>query len=161
MQMLTEQFIHDCGHTSLLPESPKDILICYRDIIMVHRKVIDSWVNYRTGRSGPSVKYILEKALVHFLMLKSLEAHKAVEFYDKLQKLSVGYLLPLMPFNTIKLSFNFEGLCPQGLGMLRYAEITSAMMEVLPCLLPTTIPDVHSALTTVGFESNNGYDLLW
>jgi hypothetical protein len=34
-------------------------------------------------------------------------------------------------------------------------------MEVLPCLLPTTIPDVHSSLTSVGFKSNNGYDLLW
>jgi len=66
-----------------------------------------------------------------------------------------------MPFDSVKLSFNFEGLCPPGLGTLRYAEIASALMEVLPRLIPTTIPDVHSALTTIGFESNNGYDLLW
>jgi hypothetical protein len=31
VQMLTEQFIHDCGYSSLSPKSPKDILICYRD----------------------------------------------------------------------------------------------------------------------------------
>jgi hypothetical protein len=161
VQMLMEQFIHNCGYSSLLPESPKDILICYRDIIMVHHKVINGWVNYRTGRSSPSVEYILEKALVHFPTLKSLEGREVVKFYDKLQKQLMGYLLPLMPFDTIKLSFNFEGLCTPGLGTLCYAEIASALMEVLPHLLPTTIPDVHSALTTVGFESNNGYDLLW
>jgi hypothetical protein len=128
---------------------------------MLHRKMINGWVNHRTGRTGPSVKYILEKALVHFPKLKTLEALEAVKFYDKLQKLSVGYLLLLMPFDSVKLSFNFEGLCPPGLGTLHYAKIASALMEVLPCLIPTTIPDVHSALTTVGFESNNGYDLLW
>jgi hypothetical protein len=84
-----------------------------------------------------------------------------VEFYDKLQKLSAGYLLPLMPFDTVKLSFNFKGLCPPGLGTLHYAKIGAALMEVLPRILPASILDVHSAITTVGFEFNNGYDLLW
>jgi hypothetical protein len=42
-------------------------------------------------------------------------------YYDRLQKLSVGYLLPLMPFDTIRLSFNYKDLCPPGLGKLRYA----------------------------------------
>jgi hypothetical protein len=161
VQFLTEQYIHDCGNTSLLPESPEDILICYRDIIMIHCKVVDGWFNHRSGRSGLSVEYNLEKALVHFQLLKSLKAHKMVEFYDKLQKLSVRYLLPLMPFDTVKLSFNFEGLCPPRLGMLCYAKIGVALMEVLPCILPASILDVHSAITTVGFKSNNGYDLLW
>jgi hypothetical protein len=81
-----------------------------------------------------------------------------VEFYDKLQRLSD--LLLLMPFDTIKLLFNFKGLCPLGLGTLCHTEIALALMEVLTRLLPTTIPDVHSTLTTVGSESNNGFDLL-
>ncbi len=161
MQKLTEQYIHDCRYSSILPESPKDILICYLDLIMLHHKVFNGWINFCTSRSSPSLEYILEKALVHFLMLTTLDARAMVEFYDKLQKLSVGFLLPLMPFDTIKLLFNFEGLCPPGLGTLRYTEIASALMEVLPCLLPTTIPDVHSTLTTIGSESNNGFNLLW
>ena len=66
-----------------------------------------------------------------------------------------------MPFDAIKLSFKFEGLCPPGLGMSRYGEIGSAMMDILPCLLPTNIPEVALAIATVGFESNNGYDLFW
>jgi hypothetical protein len=66
-----------------------------------------------------------------------------------------------MPFNTIKLSFNFEGLCPPGLGTLRYPEVGSAFMDILPRLLPTTESEVLSTISTVGFESNNGYDLLW
>jgi hypothetical protein len=34
-------------------------------------------------------------------------------------------------------------------------------MEVLPRILPASILDVRSAIITVGFEFNNGYDLLW
>ena len=98
---------------------------------------------------------------VNFPRLRSLDARAAVDFYDKLQKLSAGYLLPLMPFDAIKLSFNFEGLCPPGLGTHRYSEAGSAIMDILPRLLPTTSTEITSAVATVGFESNNGYDLLW
>ena len=34
-------------------------------------------------------------------------------------------------------------------------------MDILPRLLPTTSSEIMSAIATVGFESNNGYDLLW
>jgi len=105
--------------------------------------------------------HVLEKALVNFPKLCSLDAQAAVDFYNKLQKLSAGYLLPLMPFDAIKLSFNFEGLCPPGLGTHRYAEVGLAFMDILPCLLLTTSTEITSAVATIGFESNNGYDLLW
>ena len=104
---------------------------------------------------------VLEKALVNFPKLRSLDAQAAVDFYNKLQKLSVGYLLPLMPFDAIKLLFNFEGLCPPGLGTHWYAEVGLAFMDILPCLLLTTSTEITSAVATIGFESNNGYDLLW
>jgi hypothetical protein len=45
--------------------------------------------------------------------------------------------------------------------MLRYAEVGSAFMDILPRILPTTESKVTSAIATIGFESNNGYDLLW
>ena len=66
-----------------------------------------------------------------------------------------------MPFDTIKLTINFEGLCPPGLGTLRYAEVGSALMDIFPRLLPTTESEVTSSIATVSYESNNGYDLLW
>ena len=50
---------------------------------------------------------------------------------------------------------------PPGLGALHYAEIGTALMEVLPRLLPTTTTDIQSSIAVVGFESNNGFDLLW
>ena len=118
-------------------------------------------VNSCSGWSGPSVKYIPEKALVNFLVLHYPVARETVDFYDKLQKLSAGYLLLLMPFNLIKLSFNFEGLCPPGLGTLCFAKIRTALMKVLLRLLPTTDADVQPAIAAVGFKSNNGFDLLW
>ncbi len=161
MLELTIKFIHECGNNSLTTKAPKDVLIYYNDIVLVHRKVITGWTNYHTGRSGPLVEYIVKKLLLNFPRLHSLDAKDAVDFYDRLQKLSSGYLLPLMPFDTIKLSFNFEGLCPPGLGMMRYAEVGSALMEILPRLLPATTSDVRSAIASVGFESNNGYEFFW
>ena len=160
---LTIPFLHECGYNSFAPEpeAPEDVLICYRDIQLVHCKVLTGWENTRSGRSGPPIEYIVEKAVPHFPKLTSLDARAAVEFYDRLQKISAGYLLPLMPFDAIKLSFNFEGLCPPGLGTFRYGEIGSAMMDILPRLLPRSIPEITSAIATVGFESNNGYDLFW
>ena len=113
---LTIEFIHECGYDSISVDPPEDILISYNNIILAHWKVVTGWMNYRTGRSGPIVEYIIEKALVNFSKLRSLDARAAVEIYDKLQKLSAGYLLLLMPFDAIKLLFSFEGLCLPGLG---------------------------------------------
>ena len=158
---LTIKFIHECGYDSISVDPPENILISYNDIILAHRKVVTGWTNYRTGRSGPIVEYIIEKALVNFPKLRSLDAQAAVEIYDKLQNLSTGYLLPLMTFDAIKLSFSFEGICLPGLGTHRYAEVCSAIMDILPLLLLTTSSKITSAIATVGFESNNGYDLLW
>lgn len=61
-------------------------------------------------------------------------------------RLSVGYLLPPMLFDAIQLSFKFKGLCLPGLGTSHYGEIGSALMDILPRLLPTTIPEVVSAI---------------
>lgn len=103
VMVLTEKFICDCGYNSFSPESTEEDLFCYDDIMMVHRKVIAGWISPRSGRSGPSVDYILEKVLVNFPVLHYPVARETVEFYDKLQKLLAGYLLPLMPFALLQL----------------------------------------------------------
>jgi hypothetical protein len=84
-----------------------------------------------------------------------------VKFYDGLQKISMRYLLPIMPFDSIRLAFSYKGLCPPGLGTARYSAIASAWMDVLPRLLPLKEPLVESAIFSVSVESNNGFDLLW
>ncbi len=107
------------------------------------------------------VKYILEKVLPVFPRLHSLDVADAVKFYDGLQKIPMRYLLPLMPFDSVCLAFGFEGLCPPGLGTIRYAAISSAWMDVLPWILPQSSVDVKSIIFSVSFESNDGFDLLW
>jgi hypothetical protein len=47
------------------------------------------------------------------------------------------------------------------LGTIKYASISSAWMDVLPWILPQLSADVESVLFSVGFKSNNGFDLLW
>jgi hypothetical protein len=107
------------------------------------------------------VDRILEKGLPIFPKLDLLEMAATVNFYDKLQKTSALFLLPLMLFDTINLNMGFEGLCPPGLGLPQYVEIAGALMEVLPRLLPEMDSQVTSLVTVVQEESNNGYDLLW
>jgi hypothetical protein len=66
-----------------------------------------------------------------------------------------------MPFDLICLVFGFEGLCPPGFGTIRYAAFASAWIDVLPRLLPQEDSDIESLKLTVGYELNNGFDLMW
>jgi hypothetical protein len=66
-----------------------------------------------------------------------------------------------MPFNAICLQNNYEGLFPPGLGMDTYTECCVAVLEILPCLLPTTNMEVMAIVSAVSNTSRNGYDLLW
>jgi hypothetical protein len=158
---LSISFIHACGYQSFSIETPNNVLLCYRNIQQVHKKVRQGWFNPRSHSYGPSVKRILERGLLVFPRLDSLTAAEAVTFYDKLQELLVVYLIPLMPFNAIRLEFNFKGLFVPGLGTDRYGDCASALMEILPRLLPPTNLEVQAKISAVRSESKNGYDLFW
>ena len=79
-----------------------------------------------TQQCGRSVDRILEKGLLFFPRLDFLEVSATVDFYDKLHKTTALFLLPLMLFDAINLNTGFEGLCPPGLGLQRYAEIAGS-----------------------------------
>jgi hypothetical protein len=84
-----------------------------------------------------------------------------VELKNSLHKLSLIYLLPVMPFDCISLKMGFKALYPPGLGLPCYTKITRVLMEILPRFLPCT--DTHIALLIMmtRMESGNGYNLLW
>jgi hypothetical protein len=157
---LTEVIISKCGYQSFHVDHTEDALLCFQEIINIHCVVVQTWTNTRTHFSGPVVEYILKKALPVFPRFQGLDVADRVKFYDGLQKISMRYLLPLMPFDSIRLAFGFEGLCPPGLGTVCYSAIASAWMDVLPCLLPVKEFEVESTVFTVSIESNNGFDLL-
>jgi hypothetical protein len=158
---LNERIISNCGYHSFHADHPEDVLLCFQEIVNLHRLVVQTWTNTRTHFSGPVVEYIIEKALPVFPRLLDLDVSSTVKFYDGLQKISMRYLLPLMPFDSISLVFGYEGLCPPGLGTTRYSAIASAWMDVLPRLLPIKESEVESAIFSVGVDSNNGFDLMW
>ncbi len=160
VQTINIPFIHTCRYQTILPAAAEDVLLCYRDIQQVHRKVRQGWTNPCMHISGPSVECILEKVLLIFPKLKMLLAKDTVQFYDKLWELLAGYLIPLMPFNVIQLEFNFEGLFVPGLGTECYANCATALMEVLPRLLPSHDLEVQFAISAVSGKSKNGYDLF-
>jgi hypothetical protein len=85
-----------------------------------------------------------------------------VNFYDRLQEVSMNYALVLMPFDADVLSNSFEGLCPPRLGLLCYAAMCKALMELLPWLIPSSVsPQVNATLASVRYEMGNGYNYLW
>ncbi len=134
---LTAEIVSRCGY--------KDI---YRyELILLHRRVMDAWENRRTQQRGPLVDRILEKGLPVFPKLDCLDTSATVTFYVKLQKTSALFLLLLTLFDAINLNMGFEGLCPPGFGLLRYAEIAGVLMEVLPRLLPDLDSQVTSLVT--------------
>ena len=154
-------FIHACGYQTFSPEIDDDVLPCYGTIQLLHRKVTAAWTNPRTQQSGPSVERILEKGLTVFPKLRGTTAREAVSFYESLQQVSTSYLMPIMPFDTICLANNYEGLFPPGLGTDAYCECCIAMLEVLPRLIPINDYEVGAKLSVVRNSSRNGYDLLW
>jgi len=136
--------------------------VCFNDIIMVHRKVRDLWHNNYAHTMGPQVSTILSKHIKLFPKLDSLGMEEMVDFYDRLQEVGSNYVIALMPFDTIVLLNRFEGLCPPGLGLLRYAAMSKALMELLPWLIPATLsPQIGAAIASVRHKTGNGYDFLW
>ncbi len=105
---------------------------------------------------------IIQKSLSVFPHLESTKVEDVVDFYDRLQEAGLSYVIALLPFDAIMLAHGFEGLCPPGLGLVRYATMSKALMELVPRLISSGLsPQVNVTLALVRFESNNGYDYLW
>ncbi len=56
---LTEMIISNCGYKSFHADHPEDVLLCFQEIVNLHRVVVQTWANSRTHFSGPVVEYIL------------------------------------------------------------------------------------------------------
>jgi len=126
---LTEGIIHRCGYTEI---NSSDVLLAYNDIIEVHSRTCDNWEHPRGHYKGPQLERIPEKGISSFPRLSTLDVEHTVEFYDAFHKTAIIYLLPVMPFDCICIKMGFEALCPPGLGIPRYAQISRVLMELLP-----------------------------
>jgi hypothetical protein len=158
---LTDVDIQDCRYGQV-KATTEDAVVCYNDIILAHRKVCELWFNGYAHTSGPQVDKILQKIPLGFPCLESTRVDNVVAFYDHLQEVSLGYIIAIIPFDAIVLAHWFKGLCPPGLGLVKYAAMGKALMELLPWLIPGSIsPQVNATLALVRYKSNNGYDYLW
>ncbi len=136
--------------------------MCYSDTMLVHHKIRELWYNHYTHTSGPQVDKILQKSLTVLPKSESLRVEDVVTFYNRLQEISMCYVLALVPFNAIVLPAQFEGLCPPGLGLIQYTAMCKAFMKLLPWLSSGSLsPQISGVLASVCSKSNNGYDYLW
>jgi hypothetical protein len=157
---LDAAFLERCGFNMI---STDDVVTCYNNIIVAHRRICELWFNPTANTYGPQVDRILLKSFKLFPKLESTATAEVVDFYNRFQELSPSqHLLVLMPFNGIILKNRFEGLCIPGLGTRCYAECSHALMDSLPRLIPRTLSlRINSTLAAVCNESNNGFDCLW
>ena len=84
------------------------------------------------------------------------------DFYDRLQESTTALVIALMPFDAIMLTNRFKGFCVPALGIRRYQLMGRALMELFPRLIPDSLsPQINAVLSSIRYESNNGYDYLW
>jgi hypothetical protein len=158
---LMEEDIRVCGYGQV-KATAEDVVVCYNDIILAHRKVSELWHNGYTHTFGPQVDKILQKFLSVFPRLESTRVDDVVAFYDRLQEVTLGYIIAITSFDTIVLAHKFEWLCPPGLWLVKYPAMCKALMELLLWLITGSLsPQVNATLTLVFYKSNNGYDYLW
>jgi hypothetical protein len=158
---LSLSYIHTCRYQSFSTIVADDVLPCYSSIQLLHKKVCQSWLKPPTLQSGPSVERILKQGLTVIPKLMDVSAMDTVAFYEHLQQVSAAYLIPMLPFDSICLANNYEGLFPLGLGAKAYAECSVAVLELLPRLLPSSDLEILATVSAVWNSSRNGYDLLW
>ncbi len=157
--MLNAGYLQRCGYHM---NSSDNVVTCYNEIISGHWKIQDGWHNPVTNTWGPQVDHILLKSFKLFPFLESTATEDVVNFYNRFYKLLTSHLFAIMPFDAIILKHHFEGLCIPGLGTRRYADMSQALMDFLPWLIPGTLSScINATLAAVRCKTNNGYDYLW
>jgi hypothetical protein len=130
-----------------------DVITCHNNIIAVHCRVRELWYNPTTHTCGPQIDLIVTKSLKLLPTLDLTTSDMVVDFYDRLQESTTGLTIAMMPFDTVMLSNQFEGLCIPGLGINHYHLMSKALMELLPCLIPGSFsPQINAALALVQYE---------
>ena len=167
MQALTDEILASCGYTTNT-YSVEDLSTVYNDLKTIHRHVVANWYQYQSYHSqdakeeGPQVQRIVAKNLTIFPKLHSTSMQAVIEFYDKLQRLSFKYLMPLVPFNHILLQHKSFGLCIPHLGKANYRAAAAGLLELLPHLIPSSLSKNFNAnITSITSTSKNGYDVVW
>ena len=167
MKTLSDETLEYCGY-STNTYSVEDLYTVYSEIKAIHRHVAAGWYQYQGYHShdnkeeGPQVQRIVAKNLSIFPKLHSTSMPAVIEFYDKLQRLSFKYLMPLVPFNHILLHHKSFGLCIPYLGYPQYQAAAAGLLELLPHLIPASLSKNFNAnITSISSTSKNGYDVVW
>ena len=128
---LTDDILEACRFAEVTGNI-EDVVMCYSDIILTHRKITELWYNSYAHTNGPQLDKIIQKSLSVFPCLELTEVDDIVDFYDHLQEVSSCYVIAILPFDAIVLAHGFEGLCLPGFGLVWYAVMSKALMELLP-----------------------------
>ena len=164
---LSDDILDYCGYNTNA-YSVEDVSTIYNDIKSIHRHVASGWYQYQSYQShdakeeGPQVQRIVAKNLSVFPKLHSTSMPAVIDFYDRLQRVSYKYLMPLTPFNHILLHHKSVGLCIPHLGYANYQVAAAGLLELLPHLIPTSLSKNFNAnIASINSTSKNGYDVVW
>jgi hypothetical protein len=74
---LDASFLELCGFHMI---STDNVVTCYNDIIVAHRRICESWLNPIANTYGPQVKWILLKSFKLFRKLESTATAEVIDF---------------------------------------------------------------------------------
>ena len=83
-----------------------------------------------------------------------------VEWYDNMETYIGPWKVALLPYDAIKPSHGYIGICPPGIGVHRYTEMSNALFEFIEGVIPLTEEDVKLWIKVQKQNKADGYQLL-
>ena len=96
------------------------------------------------------------------LNLSQISVWNQLWIFTRIYKLcALNLNVALTPFDAILLKWQHVGLCPPGVGLIKYCAMAKALFEVLTRLLPTGDSQVEAWISVIQGDGADGYHLLW
>ena len=132
--------------------------IAHHDIIIAsHAAVCNNWMHSKG--EGPFLMRISDDSFTAPL-LDPTSFNEIVQWYDglvnKLRPLNVA----LMPFDSIIPRMGAEGLCPPGMGTVKYADMATALFTFLARVLPSDDADCQWLVGVSQSSTQDGYEII-
>ena len=130
-------------------------------------RIMPNWESrssYEEFRCGPDIKSILNSTA--FTKLESRTQCSVLNWYNKLAEIDESYCIGIVPLEQIELVYGAHGLCPPGVGKVKYRIMGRALhtllsMTLLPMQGNSDGSTLAQALQVATNKSQpNGYDLL-
>jgi hypothetical protein len=127
-------------------------------ILVTYRTPMEVWSTSSRHAPGPVHSRLRDDNLD--VGLTNLDMTVVVHWYGKLAPTILPMNVALIPFDAIEIGHGHIGLCPPGVGTLKYWSMASALFDLLARSLPKDLQDLDFWITLHQDSDQDGYRLL-